>query len=129
MAKYAPLATYLRRQRRTEVVLTFRDIERIISGLLPKAAATEGWWKPERGAPATPQHLALADAGFVAEPHLRTETVRFIRDGGPRDGSIGGRDRPVLDDGGVIANERTAVAKGEETGRLSGRQAHGAPAG
>jgi len=129
MAKYAPLATYLRRQRRTEVVLTFRDIERIISGLLPKAAATEGWWKSERGAPATPQHLALADAGFVAEPHLRTETVRFIRDGGPRDGSIGGRDRPVLDDGGVIANERTAVAKGEETGRLSGRQAHGAPAG
>jgi hypothetical protein len=129
MAKYAPLATYLRRQRRTEVVLTFRDIERIISGLFPKAAATEGWWKPERGAPATPQHLALADAGFVAEPHLRTETVRFIRDGGPRDGSIGGRDRPVLDDGGVIANERTAVAKGEETGRLSGRQAHGAPAG
>ena len=129
MAKYAPLATYLRRQRRTEVVLTFRDIERIISGLLPKAAATEGWWKPERGAPATPQHLALADAGFVAEPHLRTETVRFIREGGPRDGSIGGRDRPVLDDGGVIANERTAVAKGEETGRLSGRQAHGAPAG
>ncbi len=129
MAKYAPLAIYLRRQRRTEVVLTFRDIERIISGLLPKAAATEGWWKPERGAPATPQHLALADAGFVAEPHLRTETVRFIRDGGPRDGSIGGRDRPVLDDGGVIANERTAVAKGEETGRLSGRQAHGAPAG
>ncbi len=129
MAKYAPLATYLRRQRRTEVVLTFRDIERIISGLLPKAAATEGWWKPERGAPATPQHLALADAGFVAEPHLRTETVRFIRDGGPRDGSIGGRDRPVLDDGGVIANERTAVAKSEETGRLSGRQAHGAPAG
>jgi len=129
MAKYAPLATYLRRQRRTEVVLTFRDIERIISGLLPKAAATEGWWKPERGAPATPQHLALADAGFVAEPHLRTETVRFIRDGGPRDRSIGGWDRPVLDDGGVIANERTAVAKGEETGRLSGRQAHGAPAG
>lgn len=128
MAKYAPLATYLRRQRRTEVVLTFRDIERIISGLLPKAAATEGWWKPERGAPATPQHLALADAGFVAEPHLRTETVRFIRDGGPRDGSIGGRDRPVLD-GGVIASERTAVAEGEETGRLSGRQAHGAPAG
>ena len=46
MAKYAPLATYLRRQRRTEVVLTFRDIERIISGLFPKAAATEGWWKP-----------------------------------------------------------------------------------
>ena len=93
------------------MVLTFRDIERIISGLLPKAASTEGWWKPECGAPATPQHLALADAGFVAEPHLRTETVRFIREGGPRDGSIGGRDRPVLDDG-VIASERTAVAEG-----------------
>ncbi|MFP5296652.1 MAG: toxin-antitoxin system, antitoxin component [Alphaproteobacteria bacterium] len=128
MAKYAPLATYLRRQRRTEVVLTFRDIERIISGLLPKAAATEGWWKPERGAPATPQHLALADAGFVAEPHLRTETVRFVRAGGSRNGSIGRAGRPVLD-GGLIAGERTAVAEGEETDRLNGRQAHGAPAG
>jgi hypothetical protein len=61
------------------VVLTFRDIERIISGILPKAAATEGWWKPESGATVMPQHLALADAGFVAEPQLRTETVRFVR--------------------------------------------------
>ena len=125
MAKYAPLATYLRRQRRTEVVLTFRDIERIISGLLPKAAATERWWTPERGAPVTPQHLALADAGFVAEPHLRTETVRFIRDGEPHGDAIGCEDRPARD-GRLDLTEGSAVREGEETGRLSGRAAHGA---
>ncbi|WP_182713174.1 toxin-antitoxin system, antitoxin component [Brevundimonas aurantiaca] len=126
MAKYAPLATYLRRQRRAEVILTFRDIERIISGLLPKAAATERWWKAERGAPVTPQQLALADAGFLAEPHLRAETVRFIRDGGPHGVSIECGDRPVLD-GRPISTERTAVREGEEAGRLSGRAAQGAP--
>ena len=26
-----------------------------------------------------PQHLAFAEAGFVAEPRTRAETVRFIR--------------------------------------------------
>lgn len=79
MAKYAPLASYLRRQKRSEVTLSFRDIERIVSGILPKAATAEGWWRPESGATVMPQHLALAEAGFVAEPQLRTETVRFVR--------------------------------------------------
>lgn len=88
MAKYAPLASYLRRQNRPEVVLTFRDIERIVSGILPKAATAEGWWRPEPGATAMPQHLALVDAGFVAEPRIRTETVRFVRaDAGRSEGT------------------------------------------
>jgi hypothetical protein len=26
-----------------------------------------------------PQHLAFAEAGFVAEPRTRAETVRFVR--------------------------------------------------
>lgn len=79
MAKYAPLKSYLRRQNRAEVTLTFRDIERIVSGILPKAATTERWWRPESGATMMPQHLALVDAGFIAEPQIRTETVRFVR--------------------------------------------------
>ncbi|HYC96852.1 DUF7662 domain-containing protein [Brevundimonas sp.] len=88
MAKYAPLASFLQRQRRPEVILTFRDIERIVCDLLPKAATTETWWRPDPGATVMPQHLAFAEAGFVAEPHLRTETVRFVRSDPPRGDGI-----------------------------------------
>lgn len=79
MAKYAPLATFLRRQKRAEVDLTFRDIERIVGGILPKAATMDGWWRADPLRPQMPQHVAFADAGFVAEPQTRAETVRFIR--------------------------------------------------
>lgn len=79
MAKYAPLASFLRRQKRAEVDLTFRDIERIVGGILPKAAAMDGWWRPEPSGPLMPQHIAFADAGFVAEPQTRAETVHFVR--------------------------------------------------
>ena len=52
MPKYAPLAAFLRRQKRAEVDLTFRDIERIVGGILPKAAAVDGWWRADpEGAP------------------------------------------------------------------------------
>lgn len=89
MAKYAPLASYLRRQKRSDVVLTFGDIERIVAGILPKAARAEAWWRPEPGATAMPQQLALADAGFLAEPNIRTETVRFVRADAGRSEDLG----------------------------------------
>ena len=79
MAKYAPLASFLRRQKRTEVELTFRDIERIVGGILPKAAAMDGWWRADPSGPQMPQHVAFAGAGFIAEPKTRAETVRFVR--------------------------------------------------
>jgi hypothetical protein len=79
MAKYTPLASYLRRQKRAEVDLTFRDIERIVGGILPKAATSDGWWRPDPSGPLMPQHTAFADAGFIAEPQSRSETVRFVR--------------------------------------------------
>lgn len=44
MGKYDPLAVFLRRQRQAEVMLTFRDIERIVSGILPKASSRMDWW-------------------------------------------------------------------------------------
>ena len=79
MPKYTPLAAFLRRQKRAEVDLTFRDIERIVGGILPKAAAVDGWWRAAPEGALMPQHLAFADAGFVAEPRIRDETVRFVR--------------------------------------------------
>ena len=51
MAKYAPLASFLRRQKRAEVDLTFRDIERIVGGILPYAAAGDGWWRADASGP------------------------------------------------------------------------------
>lgn len=90
MAKYQPLAAFLQRQKQAEVTLTFRDIERIVGGILPKAAMTEAWWLPDPSAPDKPQHAAFAAAGFVAEPRIRAETVRFVRAGGARSGGKNG---------------------------------------
>jgi len=44
MAKYAPLRRYLKRQKVSEIVLTFGEIEEIIDAPLPMHAATPQWW-------------------------------------------------------------------------------------
>lgn len=79
MAKYEPLVQYLRRQKAEEVELTFRDIERIVGGLLPKASADLKWWRVEDSPSALPQQRAFAAAGYVPEPEMRAERVRFVR--------------------------------------------------
>lgn len=79
MAKYEPLVRYLRRQKKAEVELSFRDIERIVGGLLPKAAADPGWWRVEHTSSAPPQQRAFAEAGYAPEPELKAERVRFVR--------------------------------------------------
>ena len=91
MPKYTPLASFLRRQKRVEVDLTFRDIERIVGGILPKAATEDRWWRADPEGARMPQHLAFADAGFVAEPRTRAETVRFVRVAGGGVTGSGGR--------------------------------------
>lgn len=78
MAKYEPLVRYLRRQKTSEVELSFRDIERIV-GFLPKASTDLLWWRAEDAASAQPQQRAFAQAGFTPKPELRAERVRFIR--------------------------------------------------
>ena len=79
MAKYAPLTTYLRRQKLAEVHLSFRDIERIVRGILPKAANDARWWLAADGDAQQPQHIAFTEAGFVARPSIRSERVRFVK--------------------------------------------------
>ena len=45
MAKYAPLADYLRGSGQDSVAMTFSDIERIIGAELPQSAFTHrAWW-------------------------------------------------------------------------------------
>lgn len=79
MAKYEPLASYLRRQRSAEVTLSFREIERIVSGILPKASRDERWWVSDDGEAAQPQQKALAGSGYTARPAFRAERVVFVR--------------------------------------------------
>lgn len=59
--------------------LSFRDIERIVGGILPKAAARETWWKADDTPAAQPQQRVFARCGFVAKPCIRAEMVRFVR--------------------------------------------------
>ncbi|WP_419900961.1 DUF7662 domain-containing protein, partial [Acinetobacter nosocomialis] len=47
MAKYDPLHRYLRRQSAAEVVLTFSEIENLLTGILPKSARRREWWANE----------------------------------------------------------------------------------
>ena len=78
MSKYLPLATFLRRQKTETVTLTFAEIERIVSGILPKASAHPVWWQAD-AASSQPQQRAFAQSGFTAEVDPRAETVRFSR--------------------------------------------------
>lgn len=74
MGKYDPIGVFLRRQKQTAVDLSFRDIERMVGGILPKAALVADWWTAE-----APQTRAWTRVGFCAEPDLRAEQVRFVR--------------------------------------------------
>ena len=84
MGKYDALGTFLRRwtlrNDADTVELTFADIERIISGLLPNSAESLEWWRNEatneRG---FGQSRSWLDAGFEAEPVEGRERVRFYR--------------------------------------------------
>jgi hypothetical protein len=79
MGKYDPIGVFLRRQKRPTVDLTFRDIERLVGGILPKASLVSGWWTEGEG---SPQTLAWTRAGYAAEPDLAAERVRFVRPAG-----------------------------------------------
>jgi hypothetical protein len=79
MGKYDPLATFLRRQRRDEVSLTFREIERIVSGILPKASADPAWWIGDEGETPAPHKRAWTSAAFTPQVDFKDECVRFVR--------------------------------------------------
>ena len=78
MSKYLPLATFLRRQKTHPVELTFAEIERIVGRLLPKASKVPSWWQAD-AASRQPQQRVFAEAGIVAVPDPRHETVLFSR--------------------------------------------------
>ena len=78
MAKYDPLAAFLRRQRNQTVELSFREIENLIGALLPNAAASPAWWQDVGTEPPTGvQHAAWGKSGYRAELLRGEDRVRF----------------------------------------------------
>ncbi len=83
MGKYDPLTAYLSRHASSEVELTFREIERLVRGILPKAAMSADWWDVDTDPADAPQKRAITAAGFRPDVSLKGERVRFrSRDSG-----------------------------------------------
>src|SRR5215467_1841788 len=65
MTKYAPLGEFLRKQRGSQVSMTFAQIERVIGGKLPASHGYRAWWSNN------PWNNVMTkvwlDAGFVTE--------------------------------------------------------------
>ena len=80
MAKYDPLNRYLRRQTAAELILTFSEIENLLTALLPKSARRGEWWANEASAGSTHvQCRAWMQAGYHAFPAIDRERVTFRR--------------------------------------------------
>jgi len=78
LAKYDPLHRYLRRQTASEVVLTFSEIENLLTAMLPKSARRREWWANEASDGATHvQCRAWKRAGYLAFPLIDQERVAF----------------------------------------------------
>ena len=82
MGKYDALGTFLRRWKvRNDapgVELSFAQIESIVRGLLPRAAADPQWWYMDEQAE-PPHRRAWREAGFDAIADMAAERVYFQR--------------------------------------------------
>lgn len=80
MSNYDPLRDYLKKQTRSEFVMTFDDIEEIIGFALPRASHRASWWEtarsPQVGAP---QRIACFDGGYIATRLSDVNGVKFKR--------------------------------------------------
>ncbi len=78
MNDYDPLRDYLLRQKQTEFVLSFEEIETIIGAALPRAAQRASWWDSLRSPDIQmPQREAVLAAGFTAARMPDGNSVRF----------------------------------------------------
>ena len=77
---YDALRDYLMRQKQTELVLSFEQIEEIIGAALPRAAQRASWWDSLRSPDIRmPQREACLAAGFKAVRMPDGQSVRFTK--------------------------------------------------
>jgi len=94
MSKYAPLRTFLARAGKSELELSFEDIEHTLGFPLPRSARVHRPWWSNEGSGSHVQARAWMDAGYrVWAVDLNRGRTRFRRkEPGPRDQA--GPDRP-----------------------------------
>ena len=77
---YDLLRDYLKRQKLPEFVLSFEQIEEIISAPLPRAAQRASWWETLRSPQEKmPQREACLQGGYIATRLADGKSVRFKR--------------------------------------------------
>lgn len=75
---YDLLRDYLQKQKLSEFVLTFEQIEEIIDAALPRAAHRASWWETERSPQEKmPQREACLEAGYIATRQADGKSVKF----------------------------------------------------
>jgi hypothetical protein len=78
VTNYDALRDYLKKQKQTEFVLSFEQIEEIIDAALPRAAQRASWWETERSPQERmPQREACIEAGYLATRQPDGQSVRF----------------------------------------------------
>lgn len=97
MGKYDPLGGHLRRQKGAVYEMTFRDIERVLGALLPRAAHRSDWWTNDLSPPRAAHRAAWLEAGYKAQADVAAERVRFVRPKGNA-AAIAGKDLAETDD-------------------------------
>ncbi len=85
MTQYDALRDYLIRQKQTEFVLSFEQIEEIIDAALPRAAQRASWWETLRSPQEKmAQREACLEAGFIATRQPDGKSVKFRKMPRPR---------------------------------------------
>ncbi|MDI1263470.1 MAG: hypothetical protein PS018_09460 [bacterium] len=80
MNDYGLLRDYLQKQKLTEFVLSFEEIEEIIDAALPRAAHRASWWETLRSPQEKmPQREACIEAGYIATRQADGKSVKFQR--------------------------------------------------
>ena len=78
MSDYDALRDYLTKQKLTEFVLSFEQIEEIIDAALPRAAQRASWWETLRSPQERmPQREACLEAGYIATRLPEGKSVKF----------------------------------------------------
>ena len=77
--EYEPLYEYLLKEKRSDFVLTFEEIEEILGFGLPRAAHRAEWWDDDTPEHPRDQAQAIHQAGFDSRRLSDGGKVRFRR--------------------------------------------------
>jgi hypothetical protein len=75
--KYDPLREYLLKEKRTDFVLTFEEIESILGFNLPRSAQRAEWWDDDTPHNPKLQRQAIRAGGYDSRRTPDGKSVRF----------------------------------------------------